>query len=117
MEKAREFQKISGSALFNIPKPLTVWIPTNCGKRLKRWEYQKALPASWEIHIQIKKQDLESDIKQWIVSKLKKEYVNAVYWHPDYLIYMQSTSRKMLCWMKHKLESKLLGDISITFFF
>ena len=47
-------------------------------------------------------------------SKLEKEYVKAVYCHPAYLAYMQSTSREMLAWMKHKLESRLLGEISIT---
>ena len=47
-------------------------------------------------------------------SKLGKEYIKAVYCHPAYLTYMQSTSREMLGWMKHKLESRLLGEISIT---
>jgi len=47
-------------------------------------------------------------------SKLGKEYVKAVYYHPAYLTYMQSTSCKMPGWMKHKLESRFLGEISIT---
>ena len=47
-------------------------------------------------------------------SKQEKEYVKAIYCHPAYLIYMQSTSREMLGWRKHKLESRLLGEISIT---
>ena len=47
-------------------------------------------------------------------SKLGKEYIKAVYCHPDYLTYMQSTSFEMLGWMKHKLESRLLREISIT---
>ena len=46
--------------------------------------------------------------------KLGKEYVKAVYYHPAYLTYMQRTSFKMLGWMKHKLESRLLGEISVT---
>ena len=54
------------------------------------------------------------DREQWTGSKLGKEYVKAVYCHPAYLIYIQSTSRKILGWMKHKLESRLLGEISIT---
>ena len=64
--------------------------------------------------MQIKKKQLESDMEQWTGSKLVKEYVKAVYCHPAYLTYMQSTSCKMLGWMKHKLESKLVGEISIT---
>ena len=70
-------------------------------------EYQTALPASWEICIQVKKQQLELDMEQQIGSKFGKEYAKAVYCHPAYLIYMQSTSCKMPDWMKHKLESRL----------
>ena len=55
--------------------------------------------------MQVKKQQLELDMEQWMGSKLGKEYVNAVYCHPDYLTYMQSTSCEMPGWMKHKLES------------
>ena len=53
-------------------------------------------------------------MEQWNGSKLGKEYIKAVYCHPAYLTYMQSTSGKMLGWMKHKLESRLPGEISIT---
>ena len=63
--------------------------------------------------MQVRKQQL-MDREQWTGSKLGKEYVKAVYCHPAYLIYIQSTSRKILGWMKHKLESRLLGEISIT---
>ena len=63
--------------------------------------------------MQVKKQELEPDMEQWTGSKLGKEYVKAVYYHLAYLTYMQSTSCKMLGWMKHKLESRLLGEISI----
>ena len=52
--------------------------------------------------------------KQWTGSKLRKEYVKAIYCHPAYLTSMQSTSCEMPGWMKHKLESRLLGEISIT---
>ena len=55
-------------------KPLTVWIPTNCGKLLKWWEYQATLPVSWETCMQDKKQHLESDMEQWTGSKLGKKY-------------------------------------------
>ena len=64
--------------------------------------------------MQVKKQQLELDMEQQSDSKLEKEYVKAVRCHPAYLTYMQSTSREMLGWMKHKLESRLPGEISIT---
>ena len=57
---------------------------------------------------------LPKDKYSWLLSKFGKEYVKAVYCHPGYLIYMQSTSREMLGWMKHKLELRLLGEISIN---
>ena len=62
--------------------------------------------------MQVKKQQLELDMEQQTGSKLGKEYVKAVYYHPAYLTYMQSTSREILGWMKHKLESRLLGEAS-----
>ena len=64
--------------------------------------------------MQVKKQQLELDREQWTDSKLGKEYVKAVYCHPADLTFMQSTSCEMLGWMKQKLESRLLGEISIT---
>jgi len=64
--------------------------------------------------MQIKKQQLEPDMEQWTGSKLGKEYVKPVYCHPAYLTSIQSTSCEMLGWMKHKLDSRLLGEISIT---
>ena len=64
--------------------------------------------------MQVRKQQLELDMEQEIGSKLGKEYIKAVYCHLAYLTYMQSTSCEMLGWMKHKLESRLPGEISIT---
>ena len=64
--------------------------------------------------MQVKKQQLEPDMKQWTGSKLGKEYLKAVYCHPTYLTYMQSTSWEMPGRMKHKLESRLPGEILIT---
>ena len=61
-------------------------------KFLKRWEYQTTLPASLETCMQVKKQQLEMDMKQQTGSKLGKEFVKAVYCHPVYLTDMQSTS-------------------------
>ena len=64
--------------------------------------------------MKVKKQQLEPYTEEWTSSKLGKEYVKAVYCHPDYLTYMQSTSCEMPDWMKHKLESRLPREISIT---
>ena len=64
--------------------------------------------------MQVKKQQLELDMEQQTSSKLEKVYVKAVYCYFAYLSYMQNTSCGILCWMKHKLESRLLGEISIT---
>ena len=113
-KKQESSRKASISALLTMPKPLTVWVTTNCGKFFKRWDYQTTWPASWEICMQVKKQQLELDMEQWTGSKLGKEYIKAVYCHPAYLTYMQSISCEMPGWMKHKLESRLLGEISIT---
>ena len=68
--------------ILKTSKPLTVWITTNCGKILKRWKYQIPLPASWEICMQVKKQQLEPNMEQQTGSKLGKEYVKTVYCHP-----------------------------------
>ena len=62
--------------------------------------------------MQVKKQQLESDMKQQNGSKLGKDYIKAVYCHPDYLTYMQNTSCEMLGWMNHKLESRLPEEVS-----
>ena len=64
--------------------------------------------------MQVKKQQLELDMEQQTGSKLGKEYTKAVYCHPVYLTYMQSTSWETLDWMKHKLESRLPGETAIT---
>ena len=64
--------------------------------------------------MQVKKQQLELAMEQQTGSKLGKEYIKAVYCHPDYLTYMQNTSWEMPDWMKHRLESRLLGDMTIN---
>ena len=69
LKKQEYSRKTSNSALLTMQKPLTVWITTNCGKFLKRWEYHTTLPASWEICIQVRKQQLELDMKQQTGSK------------------------------------------------
>ena len=112
--KARKFQKniyfcfIDYTKTFNCGSQQTVENSSGDGN-----EYQTTLPASWEICTQVKKQQLESDMEQLTGSKLRKEYIKAVYCHPAYLTYMQSTSCEMPGWMKLKLESRLPGEISI----
>ena len=64
--------------------------------------------------MEVKKQQLEPDMEQWTGLKLEKEYAMAVYRHPAYLTSIQRTSCKMLDWLKHKLESRLSGETSIT---
>ena len=88
-------------------KHLTVWITTNWGKFLKGWEYQTTLPAFWETCMQVQKQQSEPNKEQCTGSKLGKECIKAVYYHPAYLAYMQSASCKMPGWMNHKLELRL----------
>ena len=90
LEKAREFQKNIYFYSLSMLKPLSVWMTTNYGKFFKKWEHQTILPASWEICMQVKKQQLELDMEQWTGSKSGKEYVKVVYCHPAYLTYMQS---------------------------
>ena len=114
IKKAREFQKniyfffVDYAKAFNCVDHSKLW------KILQEWEYQTTLPASWEICMQVKKQMLEPDMEQKTGSKLGKEYVKAVYCHPAYVTSMQSISCKILSWMKHKLESRLPEEISIT---
>ena len=71
-----------------MPKPLTVWITTNNGKFLNRWEYQTTWLAFWENCMQVKKQQLELDMELQTGSKSGKEYVKAEYCHLAYLTYM-----------------------------
>ena len=106
IKKQESSRKTSISALLTMPKPLTAWITINCGQLWKRWEYQTTLPDSWETYMQVKKQQTSF--------KSGKEYIKAVYCHPAYLTSMHSTSWEMLDWKKHKLESRFLGEISIT---
>ena len=76
--------------------------------------YQVTLSVAWETCMLVKKQKLELDMGKLTGSKLGKEYNKAVYCHPAYLTYMQSTSGEMLGWMSHKLESRLSGEISMA---
>ena len=84
-KKQESSRKTTTSAFLTMPKPLTVWITTDCGKFSKRWKYQTTC-------MQVKKQQLEPDMEQRSGSKSGKEYIKAVYCHPTYLTNMQSTS-------------------------
>ena len=88
-------------------KNVNIWIRD----KWKRWEYQTTWSASWETYMQVRKQQLELDMEQQTGSRKEKEYIKAVYCHPVYLTYMQSTSWETLDWKKHKLESRLPGEM------
>ena len=77
-KKQENFRKTFISVSLTMLKTLTLWATKNCGKFLKRWEYQITWPACWETCMQEKKQQLEPDMEQWTGSKLGKEYVKAV---------------------------------------
>ena len=111
MEKAREFQKNTYFCFIDYVKAFDY--VDHSKLCFKRWEYQTTLPASSEICMQVKKQQLEPDMEQ-TRSKLEKEYVKAVYCHPAYLNHIQSTSCEMPGWMNHRLESRWPGKISTT---
>ena len=112
--KAREFQKNIYFCFIDYAKSFDCVDHNKLWKFLKEMRRQTTLPASWETCVQIKMQQLVPDMEQPTGSKLGKKYVKATYCHPAYLTYMQSTLCEMLRWMKHKLESRLLGEISIT---
>ena len=99
IDYAKAFDSVDRNKLCKIPKD---------------WEYQTTLAVSWEICIQVKKQQLEPDREQWTGSKLGKKDIKTIYCHPAYLTYMQSKSCNILGWMKQTLESRLPGEISIT---
>ena len=107
--KKQEFQKNIYFCFIDYAKAFDCVDHNKLWKILKRWEYQITWPASSEIWMQVR-----LDMEQQTGSKLGKEYVKAVYCHPAYLTYMQSTSWEMLDWTKHRLESKSLEEISIT---
>ena len=113
IEKAREFQKNIDSCFIDYANTFDCVHHNKLWKFLKRWD-RNTLPAFRETCMQVKKQRLESDVKQQTGSKLRKEYIKAIYCHLAYLTYMQSASCEMPGWVKHKLESRLLGEISIT---
>ena len=94
IEKAREFQKNVYLSFTDYTKAF-VWIMTNCGKLLKRWEYQTILPVFWETCMWIKKQQLDPCMEQLVASRLRKEFDRTVCCHPVCLTYTLSTEE---CW-------------------
>ena len=98
-------RKTSSSASLTTLKSLTVWIITNCGKLLKRWEYQTILPVSRETYTWVKKQQIEPCMEQLMGLGLRK-YDRAVCCHPICLAYRLSTSREMPDLMSYKMESR-----------
>ena len=98
IEKAREFQKNIYFCFIDYAKAFDCVDHNKLWKFWKRWEHQTTWPASWEICTQVRKQQLELDMEQQTDSKYEKEYVKAVYCHPAYLTYMQSTSWETLGW-------------------
>ena len=114
MEKAREFQKNIYFCFIDYAKAFDCVDHKKLWKIIQEMGIPDHLTSLLRNQCQIKKQQLELDMEQQTGSKSGKEYDKAVYCFPDYLTYMQSTLCKILGWMKHKLESKLLGEISIT---
>ena len=112
-KKAREFQKNIYFCFTDYTKAFDCMDHNKLWKILKEMGILDHLTHLLRTCMQVKKQQLKTDGK-WTDSKLVKEYVKAVYCHPACLIYMQSTSCKIPGWMKHKLESRLPGEISIT---
>jgi len=97
IEKAREFQKNIYFCFIDYAKAFDCVGHNKLWKILKEMNYQTTLPVSWENGIQVKKEQLEPDMEQWTGSTLGKEYVKALYCHPDYLTFMQSISCGMPC--------------------
>ena len=113
IKKQGNSRKTSTSASLTMQKPLTVWITMNW-KILKEMGIPDHLTCLLRNLMQVRKQQLELDMEQQTGSRLEKEYIKAIYCHPAYLTYMQSTSSRMPGWMKNKLESRFLGKIPIT---
>ena len=113
IEKARGFQKNISFCFIDFAKVLDCVDDNKLRKILKEMGIPDHLTCLLR-NLYAGQEQLEPGMEQWAGSKLGKEYVKAVYCHPAYLTYTQSTSCEMLGWMKHKLESRLMGEISIT---
>ena len=110
-KKRESSRKVSTSALLNVPTPLTVWITTNCGKFWKRWEYQTTWPASWEICMQVKKQQLQLDMSNRLVPNQERSMsrmyvVTLLNLHAEYIMGNAG--------LEEAQAGRLPGEISIT---
>ena len=114
MEKAREFQKNICFCFTDYAKVFYCIDHNKLWNILKEMGIPDHLTCLLRNCMQVRKQQLELDMEQQTGSKLGKQYIKAVCCHPAYLTYMQSTSCETLDWKKHKLESRLPGEISIT---
>ena len=114
IKKGREFQKNTYFCFIDYAKSFDCVEHNKLWKILKEMGIPDHLTCLLRNCIQVKKQQLELDMEQQTGSKSGKEYVKAIYCHPAYLSYVPSTSWEMLSWMKHKLESRLPREISIT---
>ena len=114
IKKEKEFQKNLYVCFIDYAKAFDCMDHNKLENSERVGNNQTTWPDYWEICMQVKKQELELDMEQQTGSKLGKVYIKAVYCHAAYLTYMQGTSCEMPGWMKYKLESRLLGEISIT---
>ena len=112
IRKTREFQKNIYFCFTSYTKAFDCVDQNKLWKILKEMGVPDHFSCLLETCLWVKKQQLELDTKQQAGSKLGKEYNKAVYCHPAYLTYIHCTSWEMLGWMNHKLESRLLGEIS-----
>ena len=103
LSKKQEFQKNIYFCFIDYAKAFDCVNHINCGKFLKRWKYQATLPVSWEICMQVKKQQLQLDMEQQTGSKSGKEYIKAVYCHPAYLTSMK-TIHHAKCWAEWRIS-------------
>ena len=110
IKKVREFQKNIYFCFIDYAQTFDCVDQNQMWKILKEMGIQTTWPFFWEICTEVKKQQLEVDMEQQTGSISGKEYVKAVYCHPAYLTYMQSTLWEMLDWMKHKLDSRFPGE-------
>ena len=114
IKEAREFQKNIYFCFIDYTKAFDCVDQNKLWKILKEMGIPDHLTCILRTCMQVRKQQLELDMQQQADSKSGKEYVKAVYCHPAYLTYKQDTSWETLSWRKHKLESRLPGEISIT---
>ena len=114
LSKKWEFQKNIYLSFIDYPKAFDCLDHNKLWIILKKMENTRPPDLPPEISVQITKQELALNMEQCTGSKLGKQYIKAVYCHLAYLTYMQSTSSKVLGWMKHELESRLSGEISVT---